>query len=220
RGVVDVARGIVAEQGLEALSRAMVAARAGVAAPSLYKHVASLAELRSRVAARILAEMTEVTTAAVLGLAGDAAIAALMRRLRGYGVEHPARYLAVPPDPVHDPALAQPATRFIEVFLAVLHGYGLHGAAAVHATRCLRVRVHGSVAIESRGGFALAEDPAETYEHLTQMSRASLPRRCPAAVHDHRRRRCPPPRPASARAPPPWRRPARRSSPTQPCGPG
>jgi len=151
-GVVDVALGVVDEQGPEALSLSVVAARAGVAAPSLYKHVASLAELRSRVAARVLAEMTEVATAAVLGLAGDAAIAALMRSLRAYGSEHPARYLAVPPDPMHHPALAQPATRFIEV-------------------------IHGFISIESSGGFGLAEDPAETYEQLIRMYLASLPRR-------------------------------------------
>src|SRR5262252_5520243 len=113
-GVVDIALAVVDEQGPEALSLSVVAARSGEAAPSLYKHVASVAELRSRVAARVLAEMTEVATAAVLGLSGDAAITALMRRLRAYAVEHPARYLAVPPDPMHESALAQPAARFIE----------------------------------------------------------------------------------------------------------
>ena len=174
-GVVDVALAIVDEQGPEALSLAAVAARAGVAAPSLYKHVASLAELRSLVAARVLAEMTEVATAAVLGLSGDAAIAAVMVRLRAYWAEHPACYLAVPPDPMRDPALVEPATRLIEVFLAVLRGYGLNGAAAIHATRCLRVIVHGFVSIESSGGFGMAEDPAETYEQLIQMYLASLP---------------------------------------------
>ena len=175
-GVVDVALAVVDEQGPGALSLAAVAARAGVAAPSLYKHVASLAELRSRVAARVLAEMTEVATTAVLGLSGDAAIAALMMRLRAYWAEHPARYQAVPPDPMHEPALVEPATRFIEVFLAVLRGYGLHDAAAIHATRRLRVIVHGFVSIESSGGFGMAEDPAETYEQLIQMYLASLPR--------------------------------------------
>ena len=175
-GVVDVAMAIVDAQGPEALSLSVVAARAGVAAPSLYKHVASLAELRSRVAARVLDEMTEVATTAVLGLSGDAAIAALMRRLRDYGAEHPARYLAVPPDPLHDPALAQPAARLIDVFLAVLRAYGLNGPAAIHATRCLRVVVHGFISIESSGGFGMAEDPAETYEQLIQMYLASLPR--------------------------------------------
>jgi Tetracyclin repressor-like, C-terminal domain len=57
-----------------------------------------------------------------------------------------------------------------------LRGYGLHGAAAIHATRCLRVIVHGFASIESSGGFGLAEDPAETYEQLIQMYLASLPR--------------------------------------------
>src|SRR4029077_20584311 len=183
---VDVALAIVDEQGCEALSLSVVAARAGVAATSLYKHVAGLAELRSRVAARGLTEMTDVATAAALGRSGDAAIAALMRRLRGYGAEHPARYLAVPPDPMHDPALAQPAARLIDVFLAVLRGYGLHGAAAIHATRCLRVIVHGFVSIESSGGFGLAEGPAEPDEQLTQMSLAWCPRRCPAAAHNYK----------------------------------
>jgi AcrR family transcriptional regulator len=176
-GVVDVALAVVDEQGPEALSLAAVAARAGVAAPSLYKHVASLAELRSRVAARVLGEMTEVATAAVLGLSGDAAIAALMMRLRAYYAEHPARYQAVPPDPMHEAALVEPATRLIDVFLAVLRGYGLDGAAAIHATRCLRVIVHGFVSIESSGGFGMAEDSAETYEQLIQMYLTSLPRR-------------------------------------------
>ena len=175
--VVDVALAIVDEHGPEALALAAVAARSGVAAPSLYKHVASLAELRSRVAARVLAEMTEVATTAILGLSGDAAIAALMRRLRAYGVEHPARYRSVPPDPMQDPALAAPAARLIEVFLAVLRGYDLHGPAAIHATRCLRVIIHGFASIESSGGFGLAEDPTQTYEQLIQMYLASLPRR-------------------------------------------
>ena len=63
------------------------------------------------------------------------------------------------------------------LFLAVLRGYGLDAAAAIHATRCLRVIVHGFVSIESSNGFGLAEDPAETYEQLIEMYLASLPRR-------------------------------------------
>lgn len=175
--VVDVALAIIDEEGPGALALSAVAARAGVSAPSLYKHVGSVAELRSLVAARVLAEMTEVATTAVLGLSGDAAIAALMRRLRTYGAEHPSRYLSVPPDPMQDPALEQPAARFLEIFLAVLRDRGLHGAAAIHAIRRLRVIVHGFASIESSGGFGLAEDPTETFEQLIQMYLDSLPER-------------------------------------------
>ncbi len=172
--VVDAALAVVDENDPQALTLATVAARVGVATPSLYQHVANLAQLRARVAARVLAEMTTVATDAVVGRSGDDAVATLMRRLREYAVAHPSRYAAVPADPIHDPALAQAAEKFLHVFLAVLRGYDLSGPAAVHATRCLRVIVYGFAAIESSGGFGLAEDPADTYEQLIDMFLASL----------------------------------------------
>jgi len=175
--VVDIAIEIIDTEGPEALALSLVAARAGVAAPSLYKHVAGLAELRALAAERILAEMADVATTAVIGLAGDAAVTALMRELRAYVVRHLARYRAVPADPLHDPALAAAGERFMGVLLAVLRSYGLEGSAAVHALRRLRALVQGFAAIESAGGFGLAEDPAETYEQLIDMYLASLPRR-------------------------------------------
>jgi AcrR family transcriptional regulator len=177
RAVVDIAVDIIDSQGQDALALSSVASRAGVAPPSLYKHVASLGELRSLVAVRVLEEMTDEAASAVMGRSGDAAIGALMRRMRDYAVAHPARYLAVPPDPLHDPALTEAAERFLGVFLAVLRSYDLQGPAAIHAVRTLRVIIHGFAAIESSGGFGLTEDPAETYEHLIQMYLATLPRR-------------------------------------------
>jgi AcrR family transcriptional regulator len=176
RAVVDIAIEIIDAQGAEALALSLVAGRAGVAPPSLYKHVGSVAELRSLVAVRILDEMTDAATAAVMGRSGDAAIAALMRQMRAYAVEHPARYLAVPADPVHDPALADAAGRFLDVFFAVLRSYNLEGSAAVHAIRALRVIIHGFAVIESSGGFGLTEDPTETYDRLIEMYLATLPR--------------------------------------------
>ena len=175
--VVDIAIEIIDAQGHNSLVFSLVAARAGVAPPSLYKHVGSVAELRAQVAARVLDEMTEVAIAAVIGLSGDAAVGALMRRMREYAVAHPARYLAVPPDPLHDPSLARAANRLLGVFLAVLGFYDLRGPAAIHAVRCLRVIVHGFAVTEASGGFGLSEDTAETFEHLIRMYLATLPGR-------------------------------------------
>ena len=172
--VVEAALAIVDALGPSALTLATVATRVGVATPSLYQHVAGLSQLRARVAARVLVEMTAVATEAVVGRSGDDAVATLMRRMREYAVAHPNRYAAVPADPMHDPALAEPAEKFLRVFLAVLRGYDLSGPAAVHTTRCLRVIVYGFAAIESTGGFGLAEDPADTYEQLIAMFLASL----------------------------------------------
>jgi hypothetical protein len=121
-------------------------------------------------------EMTERFAAAVMGRSGDDAVAVLMRTYRAYVVEHPARYSAMPSDPMHVPALARAGTRLLDVIFAVLRGYGLAEPATIHATRCLRAIVHGFASIEASGGFGLPEDVDATYEQLIQMFLASLPR--------------------------------------------
>ncbi len=54
--VVDLAVDVVDRDGPDALSLARVAEAAGVATPSLYKHVHSVADVRARVAARVVAQ--------------------------------------------------------------------------------------------------------------------------------------------------------------------
>jgi AcrR family transcriptional regulator len=174
-GVVDAALQVVDERGLDALTLAAVAERTGVAAPSLYKHVGSLADLRTHLANRLLDELAERLAEAALGRSGDEAVAALMRAYRGYVLEHPNRYAALPADPLHDLALQAAGGRLLGVILAVLRGYGMDGSNAVHAVRCLRVAVHGFASIEAAGGFGLSEDVDETYERLIQMVLNTLP---------------------------------------------
>ncbi|MEO3923778.1 TetR/AcrR family transcriptional regulator [Micromonosporaceae bacterium B7E4] len=175
--VVDAAIAVIDEHGVDALTLAAVAARTGVAPPSLYKHVAGLAELRTLVGIRVITEMTDRSVAAVLGRSGDEAVAVLLRTYRDYVREHPARYAAMPPDPLHDPAMVEAGTRMLQVFLATLREYGLTDSAAIHATRCGRAIAHGFASLEASGGFGLSEDLDETYEQLIAMYVASLPRR-------------------------------------------
>lgn len=179
--VVDVALAIVDEQGVDALTLAAVATRAGVAAPSLYKHVGSLAHLRSLVGVRVLEELTSVLTSAALGRGDDDAVASVMRAFRAYVIAHPARYAAVHADPLHDPQLRPAGQKMLDVFIAVLRGYGLGQSDAIHAIRRARVIVHGFATIEAAGGFGLAEATDETYEQLIAMFLNSLPRRAKAA---------------------------------------
>jgi AcrR family transcriptional regulator len=174
--VVDAAMAVVDAQGPAGLTLAAVAGRTGVAAPSLYKHVSGLAELRARVGIRVMAELTDRLGAAVMGRSRDDAVAELMHTFRSYVAEHPGRYAAVPLDPLHNPETAAAAHRLLEVFLAVLRGYGLTGSAAIHTTRHLRAIVHGFTTLEAGGGFGLPEDLDETYQRLVAMFIASLPR--------------------------------------------
>ncbi|WP_281689434.1 TetR/AcrR family transcriptional regulator [Pseudonocardia thermophila] len=163
---MDAALTVVDEHGIDALTLAAVAQRTGVATPSLYKHVAGLGELKTLIAARVMGDMTRHFTAAVLGRSGDDAVRALLDTYRDVVRRHPARYAAVPLDPLHDPALARPGDELFDVVLATLRGYGLTGSAAVHAARCLRAVAHGFSSLEAGGGFGLPEDLDQTWNQL------------------------------------------------------
>ncbi|MGH3711865.1 MAG: TetR/AcrR family transcriptional regulator [Micromonosporaceae bacterium] len=186
RAVVDAALDLIDARGPDALTLAAVAGRTGVATPSLYKHVGSLAELRTLLAVRVLEELTEQLTAAALGTSGDDATTALMHAYRRYVQQHPARYAALPPDPLHDPELAAAGTKLLHVVLAVLRGYDLADSDLIHATRALRVIAHGFASIEASGGFGLPEAVDETYHQMIQMFLANLPRPSQKRPSQHR----------------------------------
>jgi AcrR family transcriptional regulator len=174
--VVEAALAVVDEQGVGALTLAAVAQRTGVATPSLYKHVAGLGELRTLLGARVLEDMAEDFTRAVLGRSGDDAIRALLHAYRAYVRARPARYAAAPLDPLHDPALADAGGKLLEVVLGALRAYDLAPAEAVHATRCLRAVAHGFASLEAGGGFGLPENLDQTYDQLIGVVLGVLPR--------------------------------------------
>lgn len=171
--VVDAALDLLDSEGAEP-TLAAVAAHAGVAAPSLYKHVRNLADLRRLVGLRVLEEVTDRLSTAVLGLSGDRAVAALMLAWRDYARQYPHRYAAMPLQPLTDPFFALIAPRLMAVILAVLQHYGLTDEAAIHAARRLRAAVHGFVVLEVHGGFGLNEDLDVSYRQLIDMVTASL----------------------------------------------
>ena len=172
--VVDAAIAVIDAGGPGALTLAAVAERTGVATPSLYKHVAGLVELRRLVALRVLDEVTERLSRAVMGRGEDAAIAALMDAYRRYATEYPGRYAALPQIPQSDRELAAAGERLVDVFLAVLRGYALRGPAAIHATRCLRAAAHGFASLQVAGAFARPESLDTTYEQLITILTAGL----------------------------------------------
>ena len=172
--VVDVALALVDEKGVEALSLAAVADRAGVAAPSLYKHVGSLADLRDLMAVRIMRQLTDRFAGDIMGRSGDDAVATLMRSYRAYALANPGRYALFPIDPLHRPALAAAGQDLMNVFVAVMRGYGLEAEAATHAIRRIRATVHGFVDLEVGGGFGMPEDIETTYDQTIDMVLRSL----------------------------------------------
>ncbi len=168
--VVDIAMTVVDEEGPEMVTLAAVAKRAGVATPSLYKHVENVAVLRSLLARRAMVELAERLGDAAMGRSGDDAVGALMHAYRSYVVDHPARYHTIPAQPKDDPLLAEPADRTLDMVLAALRAYDLSGEDLIHAARCLRSAVHGFAVLEAAGGFGLPADLDTSYHRLVAMT--------------------------------------------------
>jgi AcrR family transcriptional regulator len=160
---------LVDRDGVDALSLARVAESAGVATPSLYKHVGGLPDLRDRVSVRVVAELTTRVRDAVIGVSGDDGVRGVLRAYRDYLVEYPHRapFLV-------NPAASAPAGELLDVVLSVLRGFGLTGAPAVHAARTLRAVAHGFAVLQAGGGFGLPEDLAESFELLADTVVAGL----------------------------------------------
>jgi AcrR family transcriptional regulator len=165
--VVDAAAQIADAEGLDAVTLARVAGGLGVRAPSLYNHVDGRGGLLRALAVRGVRGLTAVLRDAAVGRSGADALSATARAYRAYAGAHPGLYAAsvaapAPDDP--DPQAA--AAETVEVVFAVLRGWDLEGDDAVHAARAFRSAIHGFVALEAAGGFAMAVAVDDSFDRL------------------------------------------------------
>lgn len=161
--VVAAAAALADAEGLEAVTLARLAAHLGVRPPSLYVHVGGLGDLRARLAARGALELADALQAAAVGRAQAEALAAVAGVYRTYARDHPGTYAAMQ-RAADVPDVA--AARVVDVFRAVLRGYGLQDEDAIHATRVVRAALHGFVALEAAEGFGLPLDVDESFARL------------------------------------------------------
>ena len=165
------------ENGWDQLTLAAVAARFGVRQPSLYKHVAGLAELRRDISVLSARELHEELSAAAVGKSGTDALLAMADAYRTFAKKHPGRYSACVLAPMPgDEEYLQVAASVVGTVAAVLSGYGLAGDDAIHAIRGMRSLMHGFVSLEAVGGFAMPQDLDESYHRLVDGFAQSLQR--------------------------------------------
>lgn len=159
--------------GFADLTLAKVAAEAGVATPSLYKHVGSLAALRREVAVVAARDLRADLVERTLGRSGPDALRALAHGIRDYGLAHPGRYAAVQvaadPDDPDDAPLVAAATEVVALMVAVLRGFDLPEDRGVDAVRAVRSAVHGFVSLELGGGFRLPQDLDRSFDVLVDL---------------------------------------------------
>jgi AcrR family transcriptional regulator len=168
--VVAAAAELADEAGFARLTMGLLAQRLGIRTPSLYKHVADLADLRHQVAALAARELGEETRDALQGKSGRDALAALFSTFGRYVTAHPGRYAATVgarADGPDDPLLTA-SNRFIDSISAALRGYGIAEADLVHAIRTIRSAVHGFALLQQADGFQWNTSPEDTFAWMTE----------------------------------------------------
>ena len=166
--VVDLALGVVdagGPTGYADLTLAAVAGRAGVAVPSLYKHVEGLPGLRREVALVCMQQL-----ARTLELLDT--VAEMAHATRAYARATPGRYDAVQGTAwLHDPAAQAVREASVEVVDHLARGVTALGVPAddrIHAVRVVRAAVHGFVVLELAGGFGMPEDVDASFAFLVE----------------------------------------------------
>jgi len=175
---------LVDEIGFENLSMGLLAERLGVKTPSLYKHVASQADLAHRIAVLAMTELADAIRDVTQGRAGSEALVAGAHAMRTYVLAHPGRYaagnaahLSGPDDP-----LVPAVRRVLASWTAMLHGYGLDPDQEIHALRMLRSLLHGFATLEAVGSFQIDTNVDESFTWMIDFINQGLKAKWPNFV--------------------------------------
>jgi AcrR family transcriptional regulator len=181
RQVIEAAVALADDDGLASVSLARVAAALGVASPSLYSHVDSLAALRRELALEASARLGADIRDAITGSGGQAALRRVAHVYRAFARTHPGLYatLHTTAVPSEDAELAAAFAAMLPDFAVVLSGLGLPERDVVPLIRTVRSALHGFVSLEASGGFGLPEDVDESFETLINVIVAGLLARKP-----------------------------------------
>ena len=164
------ASAIVESDGVAALTLSRLAGELGVAAPSLYKHVAGLDDVVERVAARATGTLADALAGAVAGRSGLDALTRLAAAYRSFAVAHPGLYRLTQTGtrPSDGSVRSAEAARAVETVGAALSGYGLPDSRRVDAVRLVRSALHGFADLEVSGGFRLPDSAQDSFSVLVR----------------------------------------------------
>ena len=174
--VLEAAESVVARDGWAALTMAAVASRVDVRVPSLYHHVGTLDELRSRLQVRTMRRLSDALRAAAMGRTGVDGLVALGEAQRAFAGEHPELYLGATTEPLDRTAYFAAALPGLGAFLAVI-GRPLEDPDAVAAAVACFAAFHGPVSLECAGFFGDDADPGAAFATVLRAVAEEITRR-------------------------------------------
>ncbi|GGX96972.1 TetR/AcrR family transcriptional regulator [Streptomyces anandii] len=163
------------EVGFDQVTVSALARRFDVKVASLYSHLKSSQDLKTRIALLALEELADRAADALAGRAGKDALAAFADVYRDYAREHPGRYAAARFRLDPETAAASAGVRQALMIRAILRGYDLAEPDQTHAVRLLGSVFHGYVSLELAGGFShSAPDPGTSWVRIVDALDALL----------------------------------------------
>ncbi|MEU9339780.1 TetR/AcrR family transcriptional regulator [Streptomyces sp. NPDC048278] len=142
------------EVGFDQVTVSALARRFDVKVASLYSHVKSSQDLKTRIALLALEELADRAAEALAGRAGKDALVAFADVYRDYAHAHPGRYTAARLRLDPETAAASAGSRHSRMTRAILRGYDLPEPDETHAVRMIGSVFHGYVDLELSGGFS------------------------------------------------------------------
>ncbi|MFJ9805756.1 TetR/AcrR family transcriptional regulator [Streptomyces wuyuanensis] len=152
------------EVGFDQVTVSALARRFDVKVASLYSHLKSSQDLKTRIALLALEELADRAADALAGRSGKDALTAFANVYRDYAHEHPGRFDAARFRLAPEAAAAGAGGRHAQMTRAILRGYDLSEPDRTHAVRLLGSVFHGYVSLELAGGFShSAPDSQESW---------------------------------------------------------
>lgn len=142
------------EVGFDQVTLSALARRFDVKVASLYSHVTSSGDLKTRIALLALQELADRAADDLAGRAEKDALIALGNVYRDYAREHPGRYAAMHFRLDPEMANASAGVKHSQMTRAILRGYHLSEPDQTHAVRLLGSVFHGFATLELEGGFS------------------------------------------------------------------
>lgn len=165
--VVRAGAELADEVGFDQVTVSELARRFDVKVASLYSHVNSSQDLKTRIALFALEELADRAADALAGRAGKDALIAFANAYRDYGREHPGRAAAARLRLDPETAAAGAGVRHARMTRAILRGYDLTEPDQTHAVRLLGSVFHGYSSLETAGGFShSAPDSQESWTRI------------------------------------------------------
>ncbi len=174
--LLSIARGLVEETGPDALTLGALAGKAGIKAPSLYKHYADRSAVLKAVEISLLHELEAALRTAATGDTPKARMKAMAHAYRAWGKAKPNRYRVIySGNAFLDPEIRAACLFAAQPLFEELRAAGVPEDRILVESRTIAPYLHGFVLMEIGSAFNLGGDVDAAFENALDTMLRDIP---------------------------------------------